>query len=69
MIRRWLLCGLLNAHKGDVETTRVETERHILALTFVRCSRCGDVHTVYLRPWTDMERNVLGEPAAEEVEA
>jgi len=57
--RRSILCSL-GSHAGPIETAKAETERHDLAVRFVRCQRCGELAGLDVEPYADMERRIAG---------
>jgi len=55
-VKRRVLCRWLGMHAGDIRTTRVRAEEANYALTYIRCSRCGNVSPLDLRPYHEIEQ-------------
>lgn len=52
-------------HAGNIETASVDWEQADLAITFMPCSRCGDLVPLDLKPRHQLEARLLDEPLEE----
>lgn len=59
-LKRLLHCRLLGTHVGNVETTKVVTEKNELSLHYLRCTLCGTMEPLGLQPWHQTESLLEG---------